>query len=204
MIPRRIGVFGGSFDPPHEGHCYLARCAVEALSLDRLLIFPAGQPPHKPLLPGHPTPEARLAMARLAFADIPRCEVSDREILRPGKSYTVLTLRELARKMPDAELFLVMGSDMFLSVQSWFCASELFGLCTLAPAMRYGTDSESALRAHSELLASRYGARCTLLQIPPRELSSTELRAEHPWADARFPAAVRAYIRENRLYEACL
>ena len=197
----RVGVFGGSFDPPHEGHRYLASCAVAELSLDRLLIIPAGEAPHKPHIPGRPSPEQRLAMSRLAFSGLPCCEVSDRELLRPGKSYTVLTLRELSCELPGADLYLIMGSDMFFSVQNWFCAKEIFSLCTLAPAMRYGADTESALLAHAERLRTEFGARSRLLPIPARELSSTEVRSGVAEEDTRISPAVRRYISENRLYE---
>ena len=103
----RVGVFGGAFDPPHIAHVALARAAVEQLQLDELRIFPTGQAWHKAQTLS--APEHRLAMARIAFADVPRAVIDDRELRRPGPTYTIDTLRELMAERPQAQLFLASG-----------------------------------------------------------------------------------------------
>ena len=114
----RIGVYGGSFNPIHTGHIRLAQSYLEALSLDKILVIPANIPPHKrarQLLPG----ETRLELCRLACLDDPRLEVSDIELQREGSSYTVDTLRALKVLYPGAELHLIVGSDMFMTMETW-------------------------------------------------------------------------------------
>ena len=118
----RIGIYGGTFNPPHLGHLTAAKAAFELLRLDRLLLIPASQPPHKALPAGSPSAEQRLALTRLAAEQLElgdRVEVLDIELRRQGKSYTVDTLEELRRQYPGAELWLLMGTDMFLTFQAW-------------------------------------------------------------------------------------
>jgi nicotinate-nucleotide adenylyltransferase len=110
----RLGVFGGAFDPPHVAHVALAQAAVEQLRLDQLRIFPTGQAWHRsgPLT----APEHRLALAQLAFGELPRTVIDDRELRRPGPTYTIDTLRELKAEQPAAQLFLVMGEDQAVAL----------------------------------------------------------------------------------------
>ena len=116
----RIVVYGGSFNPPHLGHVEAARTVSAELAPDKFLIIPTNVSPHKMLAEGSPEPRARLEMCRLAFAGIPGAEISDMEMQREGKSYTAQTVEELRRSYPDDELFLVMGTDMLLSFESWY------------------------------------------------------------------------------------
>lgn len=115
--PRRLGVFGGTFNPIHNGHLRLLQGAREALELDRVLVIPTKQPPHK-----RPqqlaSDEDRLAMCRLAVEGLSGVEVSDLEIRRGGLSYTADTLAELRRRYPDSTLYLLVGGDMFLTIDS--------------------------------------------------------------------------------------
>ena len=109
-----IGVYGGTFDPPHWGHITAARAAMEQLGLDKLVLIPDRMPPHKALPEGSASPEQRLEMAALATAELgKRAEVSDRELRRSGPSYTSDTLAALRREYPEDTLWLLMGSDMF-------------------------------------------------------------------------------------------
>lgn len=113
---RRTGILGGSFDPPHVGHVSVACDLVEELRLDRLLVIPAGDPPHRQVtLPG----EVRLDLTRRAFANLPGIEVSPMEIERGGPSYTVDTLEALARRFPSDRLVLAMGADQFAAIHRW-------------------------------------------------------------------------------------
>ena len=130
----KIGIYGGTFNPPHLGHLEAARTAVKVLNLDLLLLVPAGTPPHKDLPEDTPSPEDRLAMTRLTadammMPDI--VQVSNIEISRKGKSYTADTVEELHRQYPGAELYLLMGTDMFLSFQNWHDAKTIARLAGL-------------------------------------------------------------------------
>ena len=115
----KIGIYGGTFNPPHLGHVLAARAAKASLGLDQVLLIPDGQPPHKELPEGSPTPEQRLEMTRLAAETEPWLKACSIEFGRPGKSYTSDTLRELKRQYPDDTLYLLMGTDMFLSLHTW-------------------------------------------------------------------------------------
>ena len=197
----RTGIFGGTFSPPHIGHVRAAACFQSALSLDELLVIPAFVPPNKidsSILP----PEKRLAMCRLAFDGIPGCTVSDIELRRGGTSYTVLTLRELERS--DRELFLLVGTDMFLTLSRWRSPEEIFSRATIVAAGRFSDptlkrDTEKAKAA----LEKEYGARIVLLDNPITEISSTFLREKILTGDdlsAWLPEKVEAYIRKENLY----
>lgn len=115
----RIGIYGGSFNPPHLGHIFAARKARQLLGLDKILLIPAAIPPHKAVAEGSPDGETRLALTQLAIAGETGMEVSRIELDRPGPSYTVDTLRELRESYPQDELYLLMGTDMFLSFFQW-------------------------------------------------------------------------------------
>ena len=124
----RIGVYGGSFNPPHLGHVRAARQARALLKLDRIIFIPAAIPPHKAIATGSPDSRTRLALTQLAVAQEPGMEVSDLELRRGGPSYTVDTLRALRESYPHDELFLLMGTDMFLSFLTWYapdCIAKL-------------------------------------------------------------------------------
>lgn len=196
----RVGIFGGTFDPPHRGHVEAAARAAEELALDRLLIIPTAVPPHKQLSEGAPLAEHRLEMARLAFGGIPRAQVSDAELRRGGKSYTVRTLEELCAAHPDWELWLIVGADMFLCLESWREPERLLALCSVAAMRRQRDDDGQALFDKARWLEERYGAHCRVLSHTAFEVSSTDIRGGHPAEDARVPAAVRDYILREGLY----
>ena len=131
----RIGIYGGTFNPPHVGHIRAAEQALHALKLDRLLLIPDRIAPHKTLPEGSPTPEQRLQMLRLSVED-QHLEVSDLELRRSGVSYTWLTVEELRSAYPDARLYLLMGTDMFLSFLSWREPERILKNTTLAVLCR--------------------------------------------------------------------
>ena len=114
-----IGIYGGSFNPPHKGHMLAAAQCRAALGLERVIVIPAAVPPHKALADGSPDAQTRLALTKLAVRGLDGFEVSDMELRREGPSYTVDTLRQLAAEHPDDTLWLMMGTDMFLSFSSW-------------------------------------------------------------------------------------
>lgn len=169
----RVGVFGGSFNPVHRGHLQLAQAYRKALSLEQVLMIPAGVPPHKEapgLLPG----EARLALCRLACRELPGFSVYDGEVHRPGQSYTVDTLRQLEGEFPGAELFLIVGSDMFLTLEQWRDSGEIFRRCHICTGAREEQEME-ALRGKQRQLAE-LGAKTTVLDLPVFPISSTQIR----------------------------
>lgn len=203
----KIGVYGGTFNPPHLGHAAAARAVVELLKLDRLLIIPAGLPPHKELPAGSPTPEQRLEMTRLASDQLglgDRVEVLDVEIHRHGKSYTADTLAALKARYPDDELWLLMGTDMFLTFQAWHEPERILSLAGIAAFGRTEADTEELFSVQRDYLYRTYPqARLFTLTIPGVvDISSTELREKLARGEgANFlPPAVYGYILREGLY----
>lgn len=197
----RIAMFGGSFNPVHNGHVALAKTFSEALHIDRLLVIPTFIPPHKQ----HDTsvtPKNRMEMCRLAFAALPYAEVSGIEIERGGASYTYLTLQSLHERYPHDELFLIMGADMFLSIQDWKNPEIIFALATICGVPRNQSDIEE-LAAHAEILQSM-GAKTEILDAHVMTVSSTELRRKikngEDFSDL-VDSSVADYIRQNQLYK---
>ena len=174
-----IGIYGGTFDPPHWGHITAAKAAMEQLKLDRLVVIPDRVPPHKALPEGSASPEQRLEMAVLATAELgKKAEVSDRELRRGGPSYTADTLEELRREYPEDTLWLLMGSDMFLSLETWHAPEQVMALANIGAFSRETEDESAAFDAQKERLERRYGAQVQIVKNPEvRELSSTEVRA---------------------------
>jgi nicotinate-nucleotide adenylyltransferase len=193
----RLGILGGSFDPPHVAHLAIASEACHALGLSRVLFVPAAAPPHKGL--GGRTPAAvRLEMASLAIDDDLRFTASGVEIER-GLVFTTDTLRALSTRYADHDLVFLMGSDSLLQLETWHEPEELLTLCSLAVAPRPG-DSPEAIAA----AAARWGERrVTLLDLPPLDVSSTDLRrrvaARRP---IRYlvPQRIEQYVLETGLY----
>lgn len=179
-VSMRVGIYGGTFDPPHLGHMRAARAALDRLELDELILIPAKLPPHKDLSSGSAPAEDRFAMTALMADGLldPRVSVSRIELDREGRSYTADTLRLLHARRPEDELFLLMGTDMFLTLQNWYEPETIAKLATLVPFARTGTDSAALFRTQEECLGRTLGARTAVLELPQvTELSSTQLRA---------------------------
>ena len=176
----KIGIYGGTFNPIHLGHMQAAKFAAEYLELDRLVLIPAGIPPHKALKEDAADGTHRVAMTELAAQAMElSCpvEVSDMELLRQGKSYTVDTIRALRQKYPDAQLYLFMGTDMFLTFHTWYQPEEIARHCTLCAFGRTEADSEEMFAAQRQYLAEKLGANCVTITLPKIvEISSTQLR----------------------------
>jgi len=197
----RVGVLGGTFDPPHIGHLWLATLAADELGLSRVLLIPAAHPPHKR---GRWISHAadRVLMTRLAIADDPRLDVSLVELEREGPSYTVDTLVELRRRHPDVELVLIMAADSLAQMDSWREPDRLLELASWAVSPRSGTPLP-----HRADLARRFGkaaARIHLLGGPALDISATEIRRRVAAGRAiRYlvPRAVEDLILERRLYQ---
>ena len=177
---------------------------MEQLGLDKLVLIPDRVPPHKVLPEGSASPEQRLEMAALAAAELgKRAEVSDRELRRSGPSYTSDTLAELRREHPEDALWLLMGSDMFLSLQTWHAPEEIMALARIAPFSREAEDESAAFAAQKARLEREYGAQICIVQNPEvRELSSTEVRAALAAGRGSdlLPPAVYGYVLREHLY----
>jgi nicotinate-nucleotide adenylyltransferase len=193
----RIGVFGGTFNPIHNGHVLLAKGCADRLGLERVYVIPALLPPHK--APGPlPEPEHRLNLCALAFGEDGRFAVSDMEIKRGGVSYTVDTLRELKTLYPEDRLYLILGGDMFLQLPKWRDPREIFALASVAAAPRRTEELEAMRRAADSL--QNQGADIHLYEQLPLPLSSTQLREGEMPMEEGMPAACLDYIRQNGLY----
>jgi nicotinate-nucleotide adenylyltransferase len=195
----RIGILGGTFNPPHIGHLICGQEAYVQLGLDRVVLMPAGQPPHKPL-DDDPGSQHRLELCRRATAGDPRFQVSDLEVLREGPSYTVDTLRALHSRMPDSELFLIVGGDVAAGLPTWREPERVLSLATLAVARRRGTTRKSIDEA---LAGIPGGDRAEFFPMPRIGISSTDLRRRVQMQEPityLVPEPVASYIDEHGLY----
>ena len=204
----KIGVYGGTFNPPHLGHVTAARAVFELLKLDLLLVVPDRQPPHKTLPEGSPTPEQRLEMTRLAAEQLglgEKVRVLDVELKREGRSYTSDTLAQLKEQYPEDELWLLMGTDMFLTIQSWHAPEKILSLAGIAAFGRTEADTEELFSVQREYLYRTYPqARIFTLTIPGVvDVSSTELRAMLAQGKGGhlLPPAVYGCILREGLYD---
>ncbi len=197
-MTERIGIIGGTFDPIHLGHLFIAEESRYRCGLDRVIFVPAGVPPHKP---GEPitAAERRYSMTMLATEDNPAFEVSRIEIERPETSYTVNTLEAFREAQPDDELFFIMGADSVAELVTWYRPERIVELATVIAAARPGTDIERA----KEDLPKSLRNRVIFLESPGLHISSTALRAR---ASLGMPLRyllhdrVEKYIIENELY----
>lgn len=196
----RIGIYGGSFDPVHNGHINAARNFMEELSLDKIIIVPAYCSPFKKGLAVTPS-QHRLNMCNIAFGNTEGFEVSDAEILRADEGYMSDTVAQIREQYPDAELFLLLGSDQLLIFQKWHAWSKITDEATVAAAARTW-DDDAAMEAAAAVLRS-YGAEVIIVPIDVKELSSTDVREAVRRGDdisAIVPPGVAEYIWDNYLY----
>jgi nicotinate-nucleotide adenylyltransferase len=195
---RRIGVFGGAFDPPHIAHVALAKAAIKELQLDELRVFPTGQAWHKPQSLS-PT-QHRLAMTALAFHDVPKVVIDSREVLREGPTFTVDTLHELKSEWPQAELFLIVGEDQALALPSWHEWQEILRLAIICVAEREdSTGSKTRFTA-----PQAYESRFKRLHTPAMTVSATDIRsriASHHCVASLVFEPVARYIDDHHLYQ---
>ena len=190
----KIGVFGGTFNPPHNTHLSIAVAAREQLALDKLIVMPCGDPPHKSV---DVDKDTRMKLTQLAFDGI--AEVSDYELNKDGKSYTVETLRYLKGLYPDSELFLVIGGDSLVNFGKWYCPKEIAGLATLVVADRGRKTSVATVRR----IERDYGAKVERLNLKANAVNSTEIRLRYDFGLSNInnvPGCVDEYILQHGLY----
>ena len=198
--PQRIGILGGTFDPPHVGHLWLATPAADVMDLDRVIFMPASQPPHKRGRRVSPVVD-RLLMTRLAIGGNDLFELSTLEVERDGPSYTVDSVEELLRSYDGAALFLIMSADSLAQIDSWHEPDRLLSLVEWVVGSRPGTP-----RPDPEQLGRRFGpfsARIHLLGGPSLDVSATEIRrrvAAGRTIRYLVPQAVEELIVERGLY----
>ena len=174
----KIGIYGGTFNPPHAGHMAAAQQAISLLKLDKLLIIPDGQPPHKDMPEGTPPAELRLELTRLAATGLAKAEVLDVEAIRPGKSYTADTLAALHRRYPEDNLYLIMGTDMLMSFPLWHDPAGICAMATLAVLLREERDPkvQDTLQAQAQIIRKKLGGKVKLLKNNALPMSSTDVR----------------------------
>lgn len=199
----KTAIYGGSFNPPHLGHVKAAATVWEKLEPDRFLIIPTNIPPHKDIAEGSPSPEQRMELCRLAFQDIPGVELSDMEIKREGRSYSADTVSILREKYPEDELYLVIGSDMFLSFCQWYKFQYLLENCVLTVLSREEDDRRELEKFKAEM-EEKYSARVLLLSHEPLPMSSEDVRdrLRLGLGSDMLPDAVYAEIIRKRYYDA--
>ena len=190
-MTRRVGLLGGTFDPPHLGHLVVAECARVELELDEVRLLVAGDPYQKSTTS---TSEHRLAMVRAAVADDEHLTVDARELDRSGPTYTADTLAELTAEVPDTRWFFILGEDAAAGLSTWERVEEAFALATFVVVTRPGDAAPDAATLPDEIVH---------LEIPQLEVSSTELRERFAARRATrylVPLAVDAYARAHGLY----
>lgn len=198
---KRIGIYGGTFNPPHLGHFRAAQYALRLPEMETLLLIPSCISPHKEIPDGSPTPIQRMEMLRLGAADIPGAQVSDIELQRGGSSYTYETVEHLKKQYPDRELVLFMGTDMFLSFHTWRNPAQILANASLGVFYRGQRDEVAAVEKQKAFLESK-GATVYLVENPVTEISSTDLRRMLVFqcAEEFLHPAVTEYICSNHLY----
>ena len=196
----RVGVVGGTFDPIHVGHIAMAEGAADCAALERVLLVPAAEPPHRP--PASAPAADRLAMTRLAAAGHPRLQASDIEVRRAGPSYTVDTLRELAREHPGDELYLVLGWDAAREIAAWREPGEIMRLARLVVVPRPGSPTP---RPEDLPGAGIDPARTLLCEVVTPDVESRDIRRmieRGDRLDGLLEPGVEAYLRSRHLYSA--
>ena len=191
MTAVRIGLLGGTFDPPHAAHLALAQCAIQDLGLQSLRVLPTGNPWHRAFQPSLAT--HRVAMCRMAFAQIPQALVDDRETRREGPTYTIDTVRELRTEFPQAEWFLIIGADQARRFQTWKNWEELLGLVHLVVADR---NPEAPQWQNTPMIQARR------LPFEPMDISATAIRhrlSQGLSVDGLHPL-VQEYVQRHQLY----
>lgn len=199
-----LAIYGGTFAPVHNGHLLAANAFLETVKPDRLLIIPTLIPPHK-RISFEDDPSERLKMLHLTFDSHPeygkKLFISEYELNSPPPSYTVNTLKHFTS--PDTHITFLCGTDMFLTIHSWYRSDELLKLCTVALMRREAETDEinAKIERQKKFLTESYGADVITINVPPIEISSSEIRSGSDEIRKKYlPPAVYDYIKEKKLY----
>ncbi|MGI6182657.1 MAG: nicotinate-nucleotide adenylyltransferase [Candidatus Fimadaptatus sp.] len=198
-MAKRLGIMGGTFNPVHCGHICIAGIARRELELDEVRFMPSGDPPHKRV---GVSGAQRLEMVRMAVRGYSGFTISDMEIRRRGRSYTCDTLREISEREPDADIYFILGDDMFMNIDTWRHPEEIMRRAALAVAPRPGEDGARVMHMRDRLRA-KYGARVCVLSGSGPDISSTEVRRRVMQGgdiSRLVPGEVAMYIAQNGLY----
>lgn len=199
MKKERIGIFGGTFNPPHIGHIEAAKAFVNAMNLDRLIIMPAYIPPHKEYL-STVSCHDRLNMCKIAFGNVDKATVSDLEIARGGKSYTYLTLEELSSS--DNELYFLCGTDMIISMDRWKNPDIIFSLANICYIRREKNDDlNDLIKTKCDEYRTRFGASVFCIDSDVVEISSSEIRNDPSLVSSYLTDEVLKYINDRGIYQ---
>lgn len=196
-----VGILGGTFDPPHNGHLAIAQAALDYLGLEKVLFAPTRQPPHKPNQPVTPI-AARLEMVRLAIAPYPAFVLSRVDVDRTGPTYTVDTLRILQREFGDrTTLYFIMGMDSLATLLTWYEPEDIVRLCRMAVLQRPGFTAD--LKA-IEAKIPEIRERLVFVPAPPVDIAASDIQRRIHAGESitgLVPPAIAAYIREHKLYQ---
>jgi len=203
-VSEKIGLYGGTFDPPHLGHLISAQAMAELLSLHRVIFLPAGQPPHKLCRPIS-TGQHRLAMLQLALADNPLFQIDDWELSVDGPAYTINTIRYFQAILPGRTLYWFIGADSLADLPTWYRFEELIDAVEIVTAWRGGLDIERVLADLQTKIDQRHyeKLRKNVLRTPMIEISASDIRRKiHAGQSIRYlvAPAVAQYIRREGLY----
>jgi len=193
---QKIGILGGTFNPVHNGHIHLAQLYHDKLKLDKILIIPTNIPPHKSA-ENIVSNSHRLNMLKLAFEQLPYAEISDIELNKDGKSYTVETLLLLKEKYPDDEFFLLIGGDMFLCFDKWKDYKKILSMCTLCTAPREENEYIK-LKKYQDYLDPAH-SNTEIIDSKVLQVSSSEIRSNIT-DSIQIPRKVKEYIIQEGLY----
>ena len=201
----KIGIFGGTFDPPHIGHINACKAFLEQVELDVLYVMPVYQPPHKNIFSGTNV-DSRLEMAKIAFSSLSnKVLVSDLEIKREGRSYTAETIKQIKSQISDAEIYFLCGTDMILTMDSWYQPEYIFENATIVYIRRENDIYITGQIAKKcSIYKSKFNANIISITANAIEASSTEIRDAIVNSNGEIPfitAEIYKYIIENKLYE---
>lgn len=198
---KKIGIMGGTFNPIHFGHLFLAENAYEQIGLDQILFMPSKNPPHK-AKPELVSDQQRAEMIKLAIQDNSHFQLSSLELNREGMTYTADTLTILSKEHPDSDYYFIVGADSLFMMQSWMKPEIIFNLCTVVVASRDHVEKEE-MQVHADLLKKMYGVSILLIEMPTMQISSAVIRdrvATNKTIRYYLPDAVNEYITNNQLY----
>lgn len=197
---KKIGILGGTFDPIHNGHIEMAKCAVCQLNLDKVILMPTGNPPHKNIN-SITDAKIRLSMIKIAIENISYLECSDFEMKRNGIIYTADTLELFIKNNENMQIYFIMGADSLLSIENWHTPEKIFRLCNVVVCDR--NDNNENILNHIKFLKNKYNASIFYLNMPLINISSTNIKRcikNGDSVEGMLPKNVINFIKENNLY----